>query len=192
MRSKTVTTMSKILATRLSSLVLIIALVLERVVTDSDVLKFYPIPDLSNYSLPSTSGPFNMPPGCICAKTGMTATTCDTFACDCSCDLTAAACDAECCCDPECPHGDFVFDESCYKEFENLKSKSTVKMCFDHHARLEQLNPAFPLRVSDTIEVRSNFSITLSTDYILVQTGATRKIICCRLGCYAKYSMCRI
>jgi hypothetical protein len=43
-----------------------------------------------------------MPQGCTCAAGGISKSNCKVFDCGCTCDLTAGACDYNCCCDPDC------------------------------------------------------------------------------------------
>jgi hypothetical protein len=142
-----------------SSLTLAAIVSYQAVVRGSDISKSYALPDVSNLSLPllQASGAVVMPPGCVCKKADATSpsssTTCDAFSCHCPCDLTAAACDPNCCCDPECPKSALVFNTTCTREFQTQTSRTKVKMCFDTSTGLEQINPSFPVRVSDTIEV---------------------------------------
>jgi len=146
-------TMPKLGAIHSSSLVLSF-LISNVAVRGSDIHTPNVFPDLTNLSLPSASSSVIMPPGCLCKKTGTSSATCDVFSCNCPCDLTAAACDANCCCDPECPRSALVFNSTCTQEFQTLTARSHVKMCFENRTGLEHINPSFPIRVSDTIEVR--------------------------------------
>jgi hypothetical protein len=44
-----------------------------------------------------------MPQGCSCSDSAIDSDAdCTIFDCDCGCDLTAGACDSNCCCDPDC------------------------------------------------------------------------------------------
>ena len=50
-----------------------------------------------------------VPKGCTCE---LPANPCLNFDCDCLCDLTAGACDANCCCDTECSQEELIFSET--------------------------------------------------------------------------------
>lgn len=45
----------------------------------------------------------SMPQGCSCSDSKIDSDAdCTIFDCDCGCDMTAGACDYNCCCDPDC------------------------------------------------------------------------------------------
>jgi len=44
----------------------------------------------------------SMPQGCTCAKSSSSDSECNVFDCECTCDMSAGACDPNCCCDPDC------------------------------------------------------------------------------------------
>lgn len=158
-------------------------------VTHSNVL-----PDISNLSLPSrlALGPRFMPPGCVCKKAGIPSLsiTCDAFSCNCPCDLTAAACDSNCCCDPECPTNALVFNTTCITEFQTQASRFHVKRCFEKGTGLEQINPSFPLRVSDTFEVRTLLLTFYRLRYQLFLKKKSYINLVYILGRHTRHSLC--
>ncbi len=92
---------------------------------------------------------FPYPQGCNCQQAGVSAKKCTYFSCGCTCDLTAGACDANCCCDPEC-------SEEAVKRFEELGNclsdgslPDSMTTCFSKSS-LNSINPKFPLKPSDT------------------------------------------
>jgi hypothetical protein len=100
------------------------------------------------------STPFLMPPGCSC-RSGLEFQSinddqCDKFDCECLCDLTAGACDINCCCDPECSSDEISSFSSCLDEGS---PSSLVQMCVERPPTLEDVNLRHPLRVVDSPEV---------------------------------------
>lgn len=53
-----------------------------------------------SYTVPLLSRGY--PESCSCKETGVTASECSLFSCDCNCDITVGQCDYHCCCDPDC------------------------------------------------------------------------------------------
>jgi len=95
--------------------------------------------------------PFFMPPGCSCRRSGVVNDEqCDQFDCQCLCDITAGACDINCCCDQECSRDEILSFSSCLDEGS---TSSIVKMCTDRPSALEDVNLKQPLRISDAPEV---------------------------------------
>ena len=97
-----------------------------------------------------------MPTGCDCKQSGHAAANdddqqCNQFDCQCQCDLTAGVCDINCCCDPECS-GDVISTfSSC---LDDGNPTPIVKMCVERPPSLEDVNLQYPLRLSDSPEVR--------------------------------------
>ena len=109
--------------------------------------------NISNDTLDHGSS-FFMPPGCVC-RSGLEFQSinddqCDQFDCQCLCDITAGACDINCCCDPECSSDEISTFSRCLNEGS---PSPMVKMCVERPSALEDVNLKHPLRVSDSPEV---------------------------------------
>ena len=104
----------------------------------------------------SSSLLFYMPAGCDCKLSGRATSNddqqqCNQFDCQCQCDLTAGVCDINCCCDPECSSDEISTFSGCLDEGG---SSPIVKMCVERPPSLEDVNLHYPLRLSDSPEVR--------------------------------------
>jgi hypothetical protein len=64
--------------------------------TDNDP-EFYPLDPSEVYSWGR-----GYPQSCECKESNVQLSSCDLFACTCTCDVTAGVCDYSCCCDPDC------------------------------------------------------------------------------------------
>mmetsp|Transcript_563 Transcript_563/g.1302 ORF Transcript_563/g.1302 Transcript_563/m.1302 type:complete len:656 (-) Transcript_563:219-2186(-) len=103
-----------------------------------------------------------MPPGCTCRRTGaVNDEQCDQFDCDCLCDITAGACDINCCCDPECSSDGNSTFSSCLDEGA---PSPIVKMCVESPSALENVNLKHPLRVSDSPEDKLHHFMCVEED----------------------------
>ena len=91
-----------------------------------------------------------MPPGCSCVRSGVLESQCDLFECTCLCNLNAGSCDLDCCCDPECTEEEVARFPYCK---EDGSVDPILKMCYESHSALEDINPSYPMRVSDSPEV---------------------------------------
>lgn len=94
-----------------------------------------------------------VPSSCDCWETGRAwhYSKCDIFECTCICDLTAGACDHNCCCDREC--SDFQrerFDaiQACLPE--GPQHQETTK-CYSRED-VDRVNPKFPLSIQGTAQ----------------------------------------
>uniref|UniRef100_A0A7S3K434 Tectonic domain-containing protein n=1 Tax=Aureoumbra lagunensis TaxID=44058 RepID=A0A7S3K434_9STRA len=90
-----------------------------------------------------------MPPSCTCRKTGDTDDECTMFECTCICDLTAGACDYNCCCDDDCTQ-----DEK--ERFENLNDclpegpvDDEITKCYTTK-QVDKINAKFPMTAKGT------------------------------------------
>ena len=103
---------------------------------------------------------FYMPAGCDCKLSGLNdeQQQCNQFDCQCQCDLTAGVCDINCCCDPECSSDEISAFSSCLDEGG---SSPIVKMCVERPPSLEDVNLQYPLRLSDSPEVRCFMTTTM-------------------------------
>ena len=87
-----------------------------------------------------------MPRGCTCLQGSKTADTCTYFTCDCSCDLTAAKCDAGCCCDADCSTEEqaaFQIGVGCAV---NPTADTHTRTCVDAK-KVTKVNPKYRMRV---------------------------------------------
>ena len=110
----------------------------------------------TSQDLTSLSPLFYMPTGCDCKQSGRATANddqqqCNQFDCQCQCDLTAGVCDINCCCDPECSSDEISTFSGCLDEGG---SSPIVKMCVERPPSLEDVNLQYPLRLSDSPEVR--------------------------------------
>ena len=98
------------------------------------------------------STPFRMPPGCTCRASGVVNNDvrCEQFDCPCQCDLTAGACDMNCCCDQECSNEVLSSFSHC---LDGGGVPSMVKMCTERPTSLEDVNVRNPMRLGDYPEV---------------------------------------
>ncbi len=115
---------------------------------------------------------FPYPQGCSCQQAGVSAKKCKYFSCGCSCDLTAGACDANCCCDPEC-------SAEAVKRFEELGNclpdgsmSDAVTKCFSKSS-LSTINPKFPLKPIDTAMAALDGLLCVEYDNSAFQGGFT-------------------
>eukprot|EP00938_MAST-03A_sp_MAST-3A-sp1_P005802 g5802.t1 len=89
-----------------------------------------------------------VPKGCTCE---LPANPCLNFDCDCLCDLTAGACDANCCCDTECTEEEiniFRDSDSCADE---TAATGTTTQCLSNDD-LYDINPKYSMNVENFIE----------------------------------------
>ena len=94
---------------------------------------------------------FLMPPGCTCRKAGaINSEQCDEFDCTCQCDLTAGACDFNCCCDKECTEDEVLSFSSCLDEGYPAPM---ANMCVEGASALEEVNVIYPHRVNESPNV---------------------------------------
>ncbi|CAN0403321.1 unnamed protein product [Pylaiella littoralis] len=87
---------------------------------------------------------YEPPQGCTCQETGVPLADCKIFDCGCTCDLTAAQCDVNCCCDAECTQTElerFAELEACLDEGPADEVTTT---CYSTD-RLDTINPRYPL-----------------------------------------------
>ena len=87
-----------------------------------------------------------MPRGCTCLQGSKTAATCTYFTCDCSCDVTAAKCDAGCCCDADCSAKEkaaFLIGVGCAV---NPTASTRTRKCVDAKT-VTKVNPKYRMRV---------------------------------------------
>jgi len=65
---------------------------------------------VATFELAAANEIISMPPGCKCLSIEQRdeGSQCEQFDCECTCDLTAAMCDLDCCCDPDCSAQDFL------------------------------------------------------------------------------------
>ena len=83
-----------------------------------------------------------VPTGCYCVETGAANSTCSKFDCPCLCDLTAARCDPNCCCDAECSEVHTNYSMSTGACLENGTEADSINMCYDA-AELFTVNAKF-------------------------------------------------
>lgn len=96
---------------------------------------------------PSTDAyewPRSYPQSCQCKEDGVTIKTCSIWQCTCACDLQAAICDYNCCCDPDC-------SDSQVNRFSDLDAclpegygSDTTQYCYSS-LQLQRINPRTPL-----------------------------------------------
>ena len=89
-----------------------------------------------------------VPKGCSCE---LPANPCLNFDCGCLCDLTAGACDANCCCDTECSQEEiniFRDSDSCADE---TTATGTTTQCLSNDD-LYDTNPKYSMNVENFIE----------------------------------------
>jgi hypothetical protein len=80
---------------------------------------------------------------------GVSSSNCDYFQCVCACDLTAAMCDYNCCCDPDCTSAEISrFEDNNACAFEGY-SLATQELCYSS-TQLYKVNPASPLSGTPT------------------------------------------
>lgn len=80
---------------------------------------------------------------------GVSSSNCDYFQCVCACDLTAAMCDYNCCCDPDCSSAEISrFEDNNACAFEGY-SLATQELCYSS-TQLYKVNPASPLSGTPT------------------------------------------
>jgi hypothetical protein len=92
-----------------------------------------------------------VPQGCECQETEAALKDCEVFVCECICDLTAGACDANCCCDSECTADqvtEFERDNACAADGASV---SVAHMCYSAKS-LTEVNPTFPMSALETTE----------------------------------------
>jgi len=84
------------------------------------------------------------PQSCECKEDGVTIKTCSIWQCTCACDLQAAICDYNCCCDPDC-------SDDQVSRFSDLNSclpegygSDTTQYCYSS-LQLQRINPRTPL-----------------------------------------------
>ena len=85
-----------------------------------------------------------LPQSCKCKESGKAESECTLFECECVCDLTAGACDLDCCCDAECTDAQvqrFSDRGSCLPEGP---PDAFVTQCYSAD-KLDAVNPAFPM-----------------------------------------------
>ncbi len=115
---------------------------------------------------------FPYPQGCSCQEAGVSAKECKYFNCGCVCDLTAGACDANCCCDPEC-------SAEAVERFEKLGNclpdgsiPDEKTKCFSKSS-LSSINPKFPLKPVDTAMAALDGLLCVEFDNSAYQGGFT-------------------
>ena len=90
-----------------------------------------------------------MPPSCECRKTGDTDDDCELFECSCVCDLTAGACDYNCCCDEECS----AAQRSRFEDLDSCVAEGPVDeeitKCYTTK-EVDSVNPKFPMSAKGT------------------------------------------
>ena len=90
-----------------------------------------------------------LPQSCKCKDSGVADSICALYECGCVCDLTAGACDLNCCCDAECTDVQvqrFQEDEACLPEGP---PQAFVTKCHSTD-KLDATNPQFPLTGKST------------------------------------------
>lgn len=103
-----------------------------------------------------SSGNFlvGMPPGCICASPS--SDPCQDYDCRCECDLNTAICDDNCCCDVDCDQDEKTrfSTQACSAATRQPRTatENLGRMCYDDPS-LIKINPKYPLKLDDTIEV---------------------------------------
>ncbi|KAJ1423920.1 hypothetical protein B484DRAFT_420549 [Ochromonadaceae sp. CCMP2298] len=91
------------------------------------------------------------PQSCECAVSGAKKTDCSLFRCLCTCDVTAAVCDFNCCCDPDCSTAQTErFNSLGACEYEGFES-STIQHCYSS-SQLYGINPRSPLGGESTAQ----------------------------------------
>eukprot|EP01035_Chromulina_nebulosa_P017563 gene17563-23129_t len=89
------------------------------------------------------------PQSCICKENGATLATCSLFECTCLCDLTAAVCDYNCCCDPDCSSYQIArFKTLDVCSTEGIEGDTTT-LCYSS-SDLTKINPRVPLSGENT------------------------------------------
>ena len=101
------------------------------------------------------------PPGCTCISTAAaTGSICEAYTCGCACDLTAGACDANCCCDTECPAAQISTWQNAGLCLPEGQVHTGIQLCTD----LDN-DP-------DLVAVNAKYGMSVS------QVGATERVLC--------------
>ena len=134
--------------------------------------------------------PRSYPQSCQCKEDGVTIKTCSIWQCTCACDLQAAVCDYNCCCDPDCSDSQiarFSDLDSCLPEGYG---SDTTQYCYSS-LELQKINPRPPLSGQatsmnavgsalcvDKKNTPSNeeyYTDTATTDYSVFSTDSGKK-----------------
>ena len=109
----------------------------------------------NNMSLSEWSPTTIMPSGCECQKGGVVPYQCNSFDCDCGCDLTPNSCDLNCCCDEDCTNTEVSRFQVCVNdEKRSTLHGNIMQMCYESDIGLEKVNVNYPMKVEESIEVR--------------------------------------
>eukprot|EP01138_Halocafeteria_seosinensis_P006267 gb/GECG01006408.1/.p1 GENE.gb/GECG01006408.1/~~gb/GECG01006408.1/.p1 ORF type:complete len:718 (+),score=67.63 gb/GECG01006408.1/:1-2154(+) len=136
-------------------------------------LAVYPIPnDVPDVpdSASAIARAFRPPPGCICIDTEDIP--CKKYDCRCACNLRAAACDANCCCDPDCSDEEvkrFTAAGTCLPE--GPSNISLVRKCVDLEAdpALAAVNPRFRMEIEDFNAFDAAFCVVVENNPVVGQ-----------------------
>ncbi|GMH96722.1 hypothetical protein TrST_g8857 [Triparma strigata] len=160
------------------SLLLLPALVLSQV-DDCEPTKHFQIDDIigSAAAYGNTVNVF-MPPGCSCKESDVAKSECVIFDCDCKCDLTAGACDMNCCCDSECTAEQTQFFTEKDLCLDPGVSDPVYETCYSPY-EVGAVNPKYPMRSDDSAENAYKNLLCVQTDNsgtkgIFFETGTTR------------------
>lgn len=86
---------------------------------------YYAIPTTDKYEWERA-----YPQGCECVESGANLEDCDLFKCTCACDITAAKCDYNCCCDPDCSS----HQKERFKDLDTCSEErhepNNIRMCY--------------------------------------------------------------
>lgn len=130
------------------------------------------------------------PQSCECKEDGVTIKTCSIWQCTCACDLQAAVCDYNCCCDPDCSDSQiarFTELDTCLPEGYG---SDTTQYCYSSQ-QLQRINPRTPLSGQATsmnavgsalcVEKKNTpskgeyYTNTATTDYSIFSTESGKK-----------------
>lgn len=108
-------------------------------------------PYWNNIPSNTSSGAFSgVPKGCTCA---VNENPCTKYVCTCSCDVTAGACDPNCCCDTECSTEQinlFKDANACETDSTNDQTTATTKCIGENE--LYDINPKYRMNVENYFE----------------------------------------
>jgi len=104
-----------------------------------------------------------MPPGCSCSESGVGASQCTKFDCGCTCDITAGACDLNCCCDSECTAAQVAHFEDTASCIPSSLAAPAYETCYSN-VQLAEINPKYPMRSDESASAAYSALMCVQTD----------------------------